>query len=305
MTTTPMLRRSALAIAVAALLVATTMLALRPHAEEGTSLSELAGHTHFHGLAVDRADPSRLYLATHHGVFRVGPDGIAVPVSEDRNDYMGFTPHPADPSVLYASGHPAGGGNMGFIVSRDGGKTWQQLSKGVGGPVDFHQMDVSPADPNVVYGAYQGRLQVSRDGGTTWQLVGPAPQGLIDLAASTQGPDVLYAATQEGLRKSQDGGKAWQDAYLLRKPATMMHVTSDGVVYTFLEGVGLIRTNEPSLAWQTVSADFAGRYLLHFAAVPGGERLYAVALDPQTHTQTLLASHDNGKTWAPLNAGTN
>lgn len=304
MTTTPMLRRGALALASAVLLLATTTLALRSHAQEGTPVADLAGHTHFHGLAVDRADPSRLYLATHHGVFRVGPNGIAVPVSQNRNDYMGFTPHPADPSVLYASGHPAGGGNLGFIVSRDGGKTWQQLSKGIGGPVDFHQMDVSPADPNVVYGGYQGRLQVSRDGGGTWQVVGPAPQGLIDLAASTEGPDVLYAATEEGLRKSQDGGKAWQDAYLLRKPATMVHVTPDGVVYAFLEGVGLIRTDEPGLAWQTVSADFAGRYFLHFAAAPGGERLYAVALDPQTHKQALLTSADSGKTWTPLGGTT-
>ena len=37
-------------------------------------------------------------------------------------DYMGFIPHPTDPSLLFASGHPAGGGNLGFIVSNDGGK---------------------------------------------------------------------------------------------------------------------------------------------------------------------------------------
>ncbi len=79
---------------------------------------------------------------------------------------MGFTPHPADESVLYASGHPAGGGNLGFIVSRDGGRGWSSLSPGVGGPVDFHQMDVSKADPSVIYGAHGG-LQASRDGGRT------------------------------------------------------------------------------------------------------------------------------------------
>src|SRR3546814_5804623 len=65
---------------------------------------------------------------------------------------MGFTPHPADPEVLYASGHPAGGGNLGFIVSRDGGQSWAKLSDGAGGPDDFHQMDISKADPQVIYG---------------------------------------------------------------------------------------------------------------------------------------------------------
>jgi hypothetical protein len=43
-------------------------------------------------------------------------------------DFMGFTPHPSDPATLYSSGHPAGGGNLGFIVSEDGGGSWTQLA---------------------------------------------------------------------------------------------------------------------------------------------------------------------------------
>ncbi len=94
------------------------------------------------------------------------------------------------PSVLYASGHPASGGNLGFIISIDGGKSWAKLADGVGGPVDFHQMDVSKADPKVIYGLYGG-LQRSADGGRSWSKVGPAPDGLIDIAASGQDADTL------------------------------------------------------------------------------------------------------------------
>src|SRR3546814_10407020 len=93
---------------------------------------------------------------------------------------MGFTPHPADPEVLYASGHPAGGGNLGFIVSRDGGQSWAKLSDGAGGPVDFHQMDISKADPQVIYGVFV-ELQKSTDGGQSWSRVGPAPEAIIGL----------------------------------------------------------------------------------------------------------------------------
>jgi hypothetical protein len=65
--------------------------------------------THFHGLAVDAADSSRLYLATHDGLFIVEPDdGTVYPLSEIRQDLMGFTPDLRDPSILYASGHLAG-----------------------------------------------------------------------------------------------------------------------------------------------------------------------------------------------------
>ena len=153
---------------------------------------------------------------------------------------MGFTPDPRDPSILYASGHPAGGGNLGFIASDDGGRSWSQLAEGVGGPADFHQLAVSATDPRTIYGAYRGQLQVSPDGGRTWEVVGPAPEGLIDLAASSKDPSALYAATQAGLLKSEDGGRTWQDAYWLRQPATMVHVAPGGAVYAFVVGTGLI-----------------------------------------------------------------
>ncbi|TIT16878.1 MAG: hypothetical protein E5W85_00930 [Mesorhizobium sp.] len=44
-------------------------------------------------------------MATHHGLFRTGPDGQAELISPVQ-DFMGFTPDPSDPRSLYASGHP-------------------------------------------------------------------------------------------------------------------------------------------------------------------------------------------------------
>ena len=145
----------------------------QPHAQEEFPVAELSTHTHFHGLAVDRADPSRLYLATHHGLYVVTAEGTATRVSDNTNDYMGFTPHPTDPTTLFASGHPAGGGNMGVLLSRNGGVSWSALAAGSNGPVDFHQMTISAADPQVIYGAYAGGLQVSRDGGQSWEVYRP------------------------------------------------------------------------------------------------------------------------------------
>src|SRR3546814_9519058 len=139
---------------------------------------------------------------------------------------MGFTPHPADPDVLYASGHPAGGGNLGFIVSRDGGQTWSKLSDGAGGPVDFHQMDVSKADPQVINGAF-GDVQKSVDGGRSWSRVGPAPEGLIGLATSSMDADRLYADTRTGLLLSSDVGQQWRPPPPSRQLASMVQVSSE------------------------------------------------------------------------------
>jgi hypothetical protein len=298
------IRTAALAAALVLAIGAGTMfLAGRSHSESTTTVHELAQQTHFHGLAVDAADPERLYLATHHGLWVVEADGSAHLVSTTTDDFMGFTPHPADPAVLYASGHPPGGGNLGFIVSTDGGATWRQLSPGAGGPVDFHQMDVSAADPGTIYGAYAGRLQVSRDGGRSWEIVGPAPEGLIDLAASANSPEVLYAATQTGLLRSADGGRTWQDAYWLRQPASMVHVTPEGDVHAFVLGSGLIRTREPDLAWQAVADAFGEAYVLHFAAdTSDRQKLYAITLHPEDHSQTIVASTDGGTTWSAFGA---
>ncbi len=153
-------------LAAAAVVIIGVAVGSPSRSDEAVSISELPQATHIHGIGVDRGDPSRLYLATHHGLFVASPDGMATRVSEDQNDYMGFTPHPTDAGLLYASGHPESGGNLGVIISRDDGRNWEQLSKGRHGPVDFHTINVSPADPRVMYGLY-GDIQVSRDGGRT------------------------------------------------------------------------------------------------------------------------------------------
>ncbi len=267
-----------------------------------TSILALAKETHFHGIAVSSSEPSRVYLATHHGLYALAADGSASRVSASGDDFMGFTPHPTDPSVLYASGHPAGGGSLGFIASTDGGKSWAKLADGVGGPVDFHQMDVSRADPKVIYGVYGG-LQRSADGGRTWSKVGPVPGGLIDIAASGKDADTLYAATKSGLLRSVDAGRSWQPAHIIKRPTTMVQVADRGEVYAFIFGTGLVRADDGGVNWRLVSNAFGGAYVLHLA-VDGkdGRRIYVVTLNPETRAQSVLVSSDRGETWAPLAA---
>jgi photosystem II stability/assembly factor-like uncharacterized protein len=265
---------------------------------EITSVAQLREATHIHGIAVAAHDPAHLYLATHHGFFRVALDGQVTRLSEDRNDYMGFTPHPTDPDVLYASGHPAGGGNLGFIASSDGGNTWRRLAPGVNGPVDFHQLDVSKANPQVIYGAYGG-LQVSKDGGRRWALVGPLPEKLIDLAASARQVDRLYAATEAGLLSSADGGRSWQTVPSIRQPVTLVHTTAAGEVYAFVVGAGLLKATEPELVWTPVSQAWGKRYVLHLTVDPTDPaRLYAV-----TGEGEILASSDGGRSWTVFASG--
>ncbi len=271
---------------------AAALLAIGPGSANAQSLqlSDLASQTHIHGLAVDRQDPKYILIATHHGLFRAGPEGTTERISPIQ-DFMGFNPHPTDPAKLYASGHPAEGGNLGFIASTDHGRTWEQISPGASGPVDFHQMTVSPADPNKIYGAY-GALQVSRDAGKTWAAVGPLPDGLIDLAASAKDPGTLYAATESGLLASSDGGLTWKTV-LEGAPVSMVELSPDGRIYAFMLGRGLLSAEENARDFETVSRDWGDRFLLHLAADPSDPaRLFGA-----TQEGAILASVDGGKSW--------
>jgi photosystem II stability/assembly factor-like uncharacterized protein len=273
------------------------LLSLAPTAAEAMSVQELAQHTHFHGLAVDPGDSSQLLLATHHGLFSVAQDGSVRQVSSGNEDFMGFSPHPSDGVTLYSSGHPPAGGNLGFRVSTDGGRTWTRLSPGAAGIADFHSMTVSPADPRTVYGSYGG-LQVSRDGGASWSMVGPGPEGTLDLAASATDADLLYAGTSVGLMRSADGGKSWEPAHPAIEPVPMVAVAGDGSIYAYVLGTGLLRAEEPDLAWRTVGAGLGGRIIVHLAIdFKDPRHLFAVAVDATGHDPAILASADRGESW--------
>lgn len=261
-----------------------------PARAQSVPVSELQTETHIHGLAVDRQDSDYLLVATHHGLFRAGPDGKAELISVVQ-DFMGFNPHPSDRDILYASGHPADGGNLGFIASTDRGRTWEQISPGVDGPVDFHQMTVSPAEPQTIYGAY-GALQISHDAGKTWSVVGPLPDRLIDLAASAKDSGMLYAATEGGLSLSRDGGLTWKPV-LEGAPVSMIEIAPDGTLYAFSLGRGLVSSAEDPLDFETVGGDWGDRFLLHLAVDPNDRaRLFGA-----TQEGVILASDDGGKTW--------
>jgi hypothetical protein len=58
--------RTAAMLATIALVAATEAVTSQLAAEEATTVAALAQQTHFHGIAEDPTEPSRLYLATHH-----------------------------------------------------------------------------------------------------------------------------------------------------------------------------------------------------------------------------------------------
>ncbi len=194
--------------------------------------------SHGHGLAVDVKDSNKLYIATHYGLLVLMNEKDLFRIGKSRDDFMGFSLHPTDPNIFFTSGHSSFGGNLGFQKSEDGGVTWKKVSDGINGPVDFHAMAVSPINPDLIYGWYQGDLQRSADQGKTWEIIkdvtwanllselqnGELPtialspadtkifneETIYHLAFDKNKPETVYALTDKNsLYKSTDTGATW------------------------------------------------------------------------------------------------
>jgi hypothetical protein len=155
---------------------------------------------HIHGLSVN-GETGQVLLATHDGLYDISKKP-AVKIGPT-NDLMGFAPA-MDQGVFYASGHPGQGsslpGPLGLIKTSDGGKTWEQLSRG--NESDFHALTTTKS--GIV--AFDGKLRTSTDG-TTWKSI--AAGFMPAVLAGNPYSDTVLATTQAGVQRSTDAGDTW------------------------------------------------------------------------------------------------
>lgn len=163
------------------------------------------GMGHIHALGVDPADGA-LFIASHHGLFRMAPGSPPERVSAGKDDFMGFAV--VGPGHFVGSGHPAPGDdgqppNLGLIESTDAGRTWHPVS--LSGEVDFHSLDVTNGLV-VGYDSQTGQIMASTDQ-KRWDR--RATLQIADLAVWPDDPQFVMATTAQGLAHSADGGRTF------------------------------------------------------------------------------------------------
>ncbi len=252
--------------------------------------------THGHGLAVDPNNSDLLYIATHHGLLVLKNEKDLFQVGKKQDDYMGFSPNATDSSVFYSSGHPESDGNIGFQKSDDGGFTWKHISNGLNGPVDFHAMAVSPVDSNVVYGWFQGDLQVTEDGGSTWKKY-QTHFPVVNLAADTANAKIVYASSPLGLYKSNDGGITWVRLFEGFVATAAVNPKNQRVL-SLSEKYGLAESSDGGSTWKSTSEKFSGETPLFITFYRGNPDLVYLL----TERNSLYKSADGGTTWKKLPA---
>ncbi len=254
--------------------------------------------SHGHGLAVDVGDTSKLYIATHNGLLVLINDKDLFRIGNSTDDYMGFSPHPTDASIFFSSGHPSDGGNIGFQKSENGGINWSKVSDGENGPVDFHAMAVSPVNPNLIFGWYQGSLQQSADQGKTWKIVNSELLP-FQLVADSQDENIVYAATQgQGVMVSRDKGVSWTslspELGIGFASAVAIQPENANVLLIFSESLGgLGKSTDAGETWTKVNEPFNSEVVLYIAF----SRVNPNIVYSLTHENKIYKSSDAGDTW--------
>lgn len=255
---------------------------------EGVPVTD-PGPVHVHGLGINPADGA-LFIATHTGLFRVGPNARkAVRVADRNQDTMGFSV--VGPDRFIGSGHPDQRETtlpplLGLIESTDAGESWTPVS--LLGDADFH---VLRSKGKHVYGydASNDRLLASTDAGRAWKEL-DKPGAIVDLAPNPSKPQRLVTTAvgelDQGLFASSDGGGSWSrlnDAVgLLAWPvAERLYLVADqGSVLASSDG-GRTLARRGEIGGQPAA----------FLAV-GEDELYAAL-----HDGTIKRSTDGGVTW--------
>lgn len=138
-----------------------------------------------HRVAQCRAHPEVLWVQHHNGIYRSQDGGITFSeLADAQHGGFGFAvaAHPRDPDTAWFV--PATrderripeNGSLSVRRTRDGGKTFERLAKGLPGEHAYdlcyrHALDVDDSGDTLAFGSTTGSLWVSGNGGDAWQCV--------------------------------------------------------------------------------------------------------------------------------------
>jgi photosystem II stability/assembly factor-like uncharacterized protein len=200
-------------------------------------------------VTIDPSNPNTVWVGTGEnvggrhvgygdGIYRTNDAGLTwkdMGLTESQH-ISKIIVHPSNPNIVWVAAQGplwSKGGERGFYLTSDGGKTWQR-TLGDDAWTGVTDIMIDSRNPDRIYAAtwQRGRtvasyigggpgtaIYLSEDGGRTWEkLTNGLPtsdMGKIGLAMSPQKPDVIYAAIELTRRsgavyRSEDRGASWK-----------------------------------------------------------------------------------------------
>lgn len=168
------------------------------------------------GLAVSRSKPNVVYAVVENkkgGLFRSDDKGETWRMVGDRKLLSKIDPRPfyfsqirIDPTndlVIYSAGY-------NLMVSRDGGKTFKVISRGI--HPDHHALWIDPHNPDHIIDGNDGGIDISWDGGKTWYSVKSIPAAEVyHVGFDMKKPYNVFCGLQDnGSWMGPSNSKEWQ-----------------------------------------------------------------------------------------------
>lgn len=144
---------------------------------------------------------------------------------DDRTGFADLAMSPKNPDELLAAAWErmrtpyswtSGGPGSGLYKTRDGGKTWRKVTKGLpDGPLGRIGLSYYRRDPRIVYAVVEaafGGIFKSTDGGDSWtrvNVMNPRPFYFSTIQVDPNNPDVVYVLGVQ-FHRSVDGGRTFR-----------------------------------------------------------------------------------------------
>lgn len=289
MTTSHTKRRQvkyALPVALALITVAAIAISLTLSRGGGNSSGTSAGlpnTSDYHSLLVDPANPQRLTLGTHNGLYVSGDGGRRWRFDSLSGDDAMNLARPQD-STIWLAGHNV------FKKSRDGGATWTDVRPSGLPGLDIHGFTVDPRNELVLYAALAGQgLYRSQDGGKSFALVSDQVGGSVMGLVVLPNGRILAGDMQQGIVASGDGGRSWQS--VVEAQAMGLAVNPADPSRLLATGGGIALSTDSGHTWRSVLdlPDGAGPVAW---SKSNPKVAYVVGFD-----RKLYRSTDRGESW--------
>jgi photosystem II stability/assembly factor-like uncharacterized protein len=245
-------------------------------------------------IAVDPADPSRLYVGAGDRVYRSQSSGRSFVALSIRCRIRCLpVPSPAQAGVVYVAN------DRSIRRSEDAGQHWVRTGAA---PAPIRALVADPTDPMDIFVATSHGVLRSADGGGTWTTRNHGLSEQPDartLAFDPGDPSTLWVGTTTGAFRSTNGGGAWTRR-------------SNGLVDAWVRAVEVVPATGRVLAatvdGPTFLSDDGGDRWRTFR-LPGSGRVPSFLVDPQDPSRILTGgdhirvSNDGGAHWRVLPSG--
>ena len=258
-------------------------------------------------LAFDPSDPHTLYAATWElnndkgWLFRSRDSGHSweeVPLGRFRSAIRAIAIAPSDPQTI------ALGISEGVIVSRDGGQSWDRITRGYRSLYNAESLAFDPVHAETLYVGTWRLGWKTTNLGKKWNAIHEGmifDSDMFSILVNPDDPQVLYASACTGVYRSGNGGLKWTKLKNglpteARRTRTLHLDPSDPNTVYAGTTLGLFVSRNKGASWQKLTSDVVVNSV---AVHPQDSRIILVGTDDAG----VLKSSDGGSTFLAANRG--